>query len=232
MRKIIMTFVFLLIFGVMLSAEDGSPDVVFNIKAYKLGQVAAGEYFELKVTDALNGSLSVIHDPEKDESGNPLRDDVDITDYINNYLGTLPTDTGSGDGTVLYSYRLAGNGPGKYQITMSISEFTGENNAQSIDAFYEISNENIIFNHSSKTESDDGFSITQIETGSKYGSTVSTQPVILITQIEISAPSDKTLSDDIWIARGAVSAIIDQAGYANAPNDRYVSAVTISVAPV
>ena len=232
MKKIALS-VFLFIMCSLLFAADGDlPDLVFDIKAYKLGQTdeSIGEYFELTVTDALSGSLSVVDDRQTDDVGKQIYDEVDLTDYIEKYLGTLPQKAGTGSGAILYSYRVAGNVTGKYNIGMSIHRFSGSKEEDSIDAFYEIMNENIIFNHSSTTKSADGFEIKQNNTGSKFDATSDTEPSVdLSTGIEITGTGT---SKDIWIARGAVSAVIDKSGYEGAANDEYKSFVTVSVSPV
>ncbi len=227
-RNVIICLILLL---VLLIVPAFSADL--GIKAYKLGGAdESGKYFELAITDALTGSLNIVKDVA-DGEGASTTGQINITDYIDDFLGTIPSAQASGSyGSFLFSYRLAGNYEGSYTISMTLSPFKGtaSSNTGIVNAYYELKNENIIFNEAHTTESRDGFTITQSSGNPSYKAT-NDSSVELSTSINISNgnSTEYELIDDIWIARGAIFAIIDSSDYDSVGNDLYNASVVVEI---
>ena len=231
MRKIATILISMLLVLIPLSAS--TDEAVLDIKAYKLG--GAGEFIELTITDALNKSLNVVG-TNTDSTETPK---LDITDYIDDYLGRLPSGETSSNvyGDVLFSYRLDGTVQGKYDIDVTLSPFEEDGEGTDcVDAYFALQNENVVFNATNKTESADGFSISLLDSGTKSDVTgtenendTSHKNVKLKTSIQIAGPDNANSSSDIWIARGAVFAIISRQDYESVSNNEYRSTVTVTV---
>ena len=241
MRKItlLLLAVLILISHLYAVAEPQTAD--FKIKAYKLGpQVSGEDYLDFTITDALNRKLDTVED-SVGEDGVIQAGRIDITDYLNNYTGTLPSSEGSGRGGILFSYRLSGNIEGSYGITLTLNAFS--NGHDYVDASYELLHENVTFNESSTTTSADkslsvsshveeSFGVTgnDAEHSGGSGQTNNSVNLELVVNAEPTgiAPSE-TLDRDIWIARGAVNAVISKLDYDSASNGEYTANVIVTI---
>ena len=227
-RNVIICTILLLLFLIVPAFS-----VELGIKAYKLGGTdETGKYFEFAITDALTGSLNIVKDIDN-EDGSSSRGQIDITDYIDDFLGVIPSGKASGSyGNFLFSYRLAGNQEGSYTISMTLPPFKGTAtlNTGIVNAYYELKNVNIIFNEAHTTESNDGFTISQTLGNPTYQSTKNSD-VSLRTNINVTNGNDTSgeFSNDIWIARGAIFAIIDSSDYEAVGNDLYNASVVVNI---
>ena len=229
MRKIAICLITLMII-IFPCYSAVSDEVQLEIKAYKLG--GKEEFIELTITDALSGSLNIVEGTSDVSTTNQAR--LDISDYIEDFLGRLPSAETTSDlyGGILFSYRLDGNLPGNYDIDITLSSFKKDGGSDIVNAYFGLVNENVIFNGTSKTESAGGFSISRVDEANddEWGVTSGETKASLHTGVSITSPAGagKT-TDDIWIARGAVYSIISSGEYESASNGEYISDVTVTI---
>ena len=186
------------------------------IKAFKVNSSNTSP--EFVITDSLPSSLDVI------KNG----DEIDVTDYLEYYLGDDIKKISNFSEQIIFSYRVAGAQLGAYEISFDISNFTNNSNRQ-INAGFQLGNINYIFSDSAMSvDETESFEIKENSHTSGVVTTTESGSAYLNTSWEISPISGAgaTSSPSQWIARGAVAMTISNSDYGEAPMDEYTSSVT------
>lgn len=227
MRKLLILMLIIIIPYSLLFAEDETTDEIvygtLNLKGYKIGDVTDPT---ITITDALSGSLEIVDGKE-----------INITSYIDKYLGVVSTANTYNQDRTLFSYRIAGNTVGNYKLEITLSNLlnyeTNEDGTQSetvagyIETAYNLANLSYTF-HGVSSNTYDGNSIKGPDPGSSIVNTTNAKPEgtgskTLVSNFKITAKEGKTTTPITWVHRGAVSMTISSDNYnGNSSNGRTI----------
>lgn len=218
-----------------------------DIKAYKNYNEDSGkEFMAIYITDAITSSLQMIAESEQKfttETPPSAANDLDITPYLENrLLGTIPNNGTApvSEDNIIFSYRAIGNVSSNYTISLEIEPFKqqleGQDNPYIIETYYQMMNENVVFqNTSSVTSSDKNpWRIELTQTGN-HDVASANESAIIKTMVSVKdqncSTNNRSVSDDVWIARGAIAAVIDRTDYEGAPEGDYRAYCKVLVEP-
>ena len=252
MKKILSAILILMIALMQLGSDPGDThDTSLQIKAYKV-KSSAEKFLNLSVTDSItDGSqLNTIVGIEQVASENPVSGEIVLDKFIGTgngeLLGTLPE---AGEpisrnvtyGRIIFSYRVEGNYEGRFDVSISISPFTNEEN-HNVSAYYDLRNKSLGLNGVSivpvaedtkrTTEYIDGSGkkwLLSFNTVNEFASVTDTSGTLQSTWDVSDGTMNGDLVDRTWIAREAVYAVIDRSTFDDAPEGSYKAYVTVSV---
>lgn len=227
MKKIILKLLILIFVSVSIfsDATVQTPGE-FKIKGYKINRE---EGTTLTVVDALTGSLNEIKD----------KGSLSVDGYYT--LGNAATTTASTVDDIAFSYRVSGNIANNYTVKIIVKPFIHESDKSVIDTKYFLINETVRFLDSNSSQSsdykekegliiedsDDPADKTIKQTGVLSETTSSHT---LVDKFDVKGAANK-VSDDIWIARGAVAFVIDETSFDDAIEGKYKASIEISLSP-
>lgn len=210
-----------------------------EIKAYK-NNYSSEDVLAVYITDAITSSLKLVTENSGSIAPDTNAPELEITPYVENQLlGNI--DDGNpeiSEENIVFSYRVVGNQVGIYTLKLTIQPFIQQVTSSPvyISAYYNMLNKNVIFQGSSDTTSTDGWTIKQ-ENLSSVGSTSSSSSAAILEAQWIVTNSmgfstyrnGMSHSRDLWIARGAIAAVIDKKDYQGAPNGEYKAYCKVEV---
>ena len=225
MRKLLILMLIIIIPYSLLFAEDDTTDErvygTLNLKGYKIGDVTDPT---ITITDALSGSLEIVDGKE-----------INITSYIDKYLGVVSTANTYNQDRTLFSYRIAGNTMGNYKLEITLFNLlnyeTNEDGTQSetvagyIETAYNLANLSYTF-HGVSSNTYDGNSIkgpdsdSSIEKNTTNAKPEGTESKTLVSNFKITAKEGNTTTPITWVHRGAVSMTISSDNYNGNSSDR------------
>ena len=236
-RKLILIIVMFVLILQCLGSVSSEQDLI--IKAYKnyYHDDWDSGFMAVYITDALTSSLSIVTESRYNEASTeyPSAESsiLDFTDYlVEPIIGSIESPNISED-NIIFSYRAIGNVAKKYTITLTLGPFyqDGDVDKYKVNAYYEMLNENVIFQGSSSDTSSDGFTITKSSTKNKTGDT--NQGNVELTSAWTVINSNNQVSgisqNDVWFSRGAVALVLDKNSYASAPDGTYKAYCTVKV---
>lgn len=219
-----------------------------DIRAYKnYNRNPGDDFMAIYITDAITSSLEMIAESNhkfSTETPSSTPKDLNITPYLENrLLGTMPEDNETvpvSEDNIIFSYRAIGNVSSNYTISLEIEPFKqqleGQDNPYIIETYYQMMNENVVFqNTSSVTTSGENpwrIELTQI---GDHDVASANESAIIKTMVSVKdqngSTNNRSVSDDVWIARGAIAAVIDRTDYEGAPEGDYRAYCKVLVDP-
>ena len=184
---------------------DPSADNVLNIKGYKVGE---DDYMKIVITDAISESLDVLDRPKE---GN--RDAINVSDHIDNLLGTTGADFNSLRS--VFSYRVVGNRTGSFRIDMTFNRLM--NTAEdTIGATYALGSLSYTFPEIS-SQSDGQYTIasTSGEKNILQADPSSANTTTLTSYWSVTPRSENATTQYPWSHRGTVAMTISESDYSN-----------------
>lgn len=245
--KLIRLISILLVFGFATINLYAGSEETLEIKAYKNYHASEG-FLAVYITDAITSSLKLVAESE----GAAVADiePINITPYVeNSFLGTVPSSYKEdivSEENIVFSYRVVGNLSSSYTISFTINPFVQDAAGEShlIAAYYQILNENAVFQGTSSTDSSDSPSWRiNLTPSNSHGIASSNNSAELSANWNVQyqyqnwrgnyyyydTDSSHSPSSDSWIVRGAVAVIVDREDYQAAPNGDYEAICKVRV---
>lgn len=186
---------------------DPSADNVLNIKGYKVGE---DDYMKIVITDAISESLDVLDRPDGEN-----RDAINVSDHIDNLLGTTGADFNSLRS--VFSYRVVGNITGSFRIDMTFNPLmnTAEGGTHTIGATYALGSLSYTFPEIS-SQSDGQYTIasTSGEKNELQADPSGTNNT-LASYWSVTPRSENATTQYPWSHRGTVAMTISESDYSN-----------------
>lgn len=186
---------------------DPNADNVLNIKGYKVGE---DDYMKIVITDAISESLDVLDRPKEDN-----RDAINVSDHIDNLLGTTGADFNSLRS--VFSYRVVGNITGSFRIDMTFNPLmnTAEGGTHTIGATYALGSLSYTFPEIS-SQSDGQYTIasTSGEENILQADPSGTNNT-LTSYWSVTPRSENATTQYPWSHRGTVAMTISESDYSN-----------------
>lgn len=188
------------------TTENTGSSATLNLRGYKIGLEKTPT---ITLTDALSGSLEIV-------AGN----DVNITDYVDKFLGSTPTSQFDPD-RVLFSYRVVGNTvpDGYYQLKITLSNLIQDVEESSssqekgvIKTSYNLANLSYSF-HGVSSNNYNGDKIEKHSESNKIEAAPGEEKDYLTSNFKIVDADNNGETFMPWVHRGAVSMTIDSADY-------------------
>lgn len=186
---------------------DPSADNILNIKGYKVGE---DDYMKIVITDAISESLDVLDRPDGEN-----RDAINVSDHIDNLLGTTGADFNSLRS--VFSYRVVGNITGSFRIDMTFNRLmnTAEGGTHTIGATYALGSLSYTFPEIS-SQSDGQYTIasTSGEKNELQADPSGTNNT-LTSYWSVTPRSENATTQYPWSHRGTVAMTISESAYSN-----------------
>ena len=111
-----------------------------------------------------------------------------------------------------------------------------ESSPHYIDAYYQILNENAVFQGTSSTKSTDEWEVSLVSSSSDDSTSspneaagIRTEWIVKDSNGNSDHHSNVSPSQDVWIVRGAVAVVVDREDYMGAPDGDYRAYCTVKV---
>lgn len=212
-RFVIVFLIFSVAIGSILSEPQKLDSDGFQIKAFKIGEE---DYLKIVITDAINEYLET----------NPKTIDIGA------HMEKLARDTASiinFKDQVIFSFRVAGNRAGTYEIEISFEALKNQDtsNPEKISTFYTLTNYNIASRISN-------FNYAWFDNGVKLADkTIPTDKSVLLSDINskesVSAKWEITTDNAEWITRGAVAMAVSSNDYEKVDYGTFKAPVTVTL---
>lgn len=189
---------------------DPNADNVLNIKGYKVGE---DDYMKIVITDAISESLDVLDRPDGEN-----RDAINVSDHIDNLLGTTGADFNSLRS--VFSYRVVGNRTGSFRIDMTFNHLknTAEGGTHIIGATYALGSLSYTFPEIS-SQSDGTYTIASTSgEKNRLQANPSGTNTTLTSYWSVTPLSENATTQYPWSHRGTVAMTISESDYSNENN--------------
>lgn len=206
MRKstLILLILFSFVFSLFAIEYDVNDSNVLNLRGFKVGE-----------EDYLTIAITAVDDRELVDSSGPSvesPDFINISNDINDLLGTVASNTSFDRDKIVFSYRVAGNTTGNYSISLVFTSLTNDNDVTKvIETVYNLGNLSYSFPDAASSTSS-GYTIAQ--------SAGNTNTLIslpgdsgLISYWSVTPQS--SVATPMWIHRGSVAMTISSSTYSD-----------------